>query len=564
MPLTHPRSSLKKAPQNGTKENENLMKQILERKFYLACLVLLLATAIPALAQTETSRMQVDGFKVTGNSLLTAAEIDAVLAPFKGLRSLDELKQAALALQEHYRKAGYGAVIAFVPEQTATGGTAAITVLEGRISQVAVSGNQQFSEANIRRSLPALAPGLTPAVHLIDLQIQLANEHPAKQIGVSLEPGERQGEVAARVLVTESPARRWTAGVDNTGNASTGRLRANLGVQQAALWDLDHVLALQFQFAPQELKKVAVFSASYRIPFYAQGMMLDLFLAHSNIDGGSSNTAAGLLAFSGKGDVAALRLNKYLPRLGEVDQRLNFGFDRRSYLNDCSIAGLPAGACGSAGESVTVQPLSIEYSLQKQGETPVSAALSLIKNTGLSGRFTQQAQFDAVRAGATRDYSALRLYANGGLSLPDQWQIQARLSGQYSPDALVSGEQFGLGGANSVRGYEEREFVGDSGVLGSMELYTPNLSKSMGSSLGDALAGLRALAFVDGGMVSNQLGTPCHDQSSRCGLASAGLGLRLGAGQLQMRLDIARALRVANSTQRNDFKAHFQASYSFP
>ncbi|MCV2371297.1 ShlB/FhaC/HecB family hemolysin secretion/activation protein [Roseateles oligotrophus] len=515
------------------------------------------------MAQTVESRMQVNEFKVSGNSLLTQTEVDAILAPFKGLRTLDELKQAALALQERYRKAGYGAVIAFVPEQTAINGTASIAVLEGRISRVEVTGNRQFSEDNIRRSLPALAPGRTPEVQLIDLQIQLANESPAKQVAVSLEPGQNQGEVEARVLVSESSPLRWTTALDNTGNASTGRLRANLGVHHAALWDLDHVLSLQFQFAPEELKKVAVYSASYRIPLYAQGMTLDAFLAHSNIDGGTSNTPAGPLAFNGRGDIAALRLNKFLPRLGEVDQRLSVGFDQRTYLNDCNIAGLPSGACGSAGESVTVQPLSVEYNAQRQGESPLSATLTLIGNTSLGGRYTSPAQFDAVRVGAKRSYATLRLNANGGFTLPDQWQIQARISSQYSPDALVSGEQFGLGGASSVRGYEEREFVGDSGVFASLELHTPNLSKNLGGGLAEQLAGLRALAFIDGGMISNQLGTPCHYQSSRCGIASAGLGLRLGARQLQLRLDVAQALRTANFTQRSDIKFHFQASYSF-
>ncbi|TDP62867.1 hemolysin activation/secretion protein [Roseateles toxinivorans] len=522
-------------------------------------LVLGLSAALPSLAQGAAPRVQVTAFAVTGNTLLPQSRLDAVLQPFKGERTLDELKQAALAVQELYRQAGYGAVIAYVPEQTAGAGTATIAVLEGRITRIDVGGNKQFSEANILRSLPLLAKGQTPQVQRIDAQIQLANENPAKQVAVSLEAGQRQGEVDAHITVTEQNAQRWTLALDNTGNASTGRLRANLGYQHGALWDLDHQLSLQFQFAPEKLSSVAVFSASYRVPFYAQGMTLDGYAAHSNVDGGSTGTAAGPLQFSGKGQIYGMRLSKYLPRMGEVDHRLILGLDQRAYINDCSIAGLPAGACGTAGESITVHPLSLEYTLQKQGDTSMGANLSLIHNLGLGGRYGSDANFEAVRVGAKRRYTSLRMNLFGGMALPQQWALQGRLNSQYSGDALVSGEQFGLGGANSVRGYEEREILGDSGLSASIELYAPDMAKRFSDSLGQ----LRALAFVDGGKVRNQRGMPCRNVQVSCGLASVGMGLRLGAGPLQVRLDMAQALRAGARTERNDVGFHFQANYSF-
>jgi hemolysin activation/secretion protein len=37
----------------------------------------------------------------------------------------------------------------------------------------------------------------------------------------------------------------------------------------------------------------------------------------------------------------------------------------------------------------------------------------------------------------------------------------------------VPGELFGVGGAQSVRGYEERELAGDSGLQASFEFTTP-------------------------------------------------------------------------------------------
>mgnify|MGYP000172599762 CR=1 FL=1 len=59
---------------------------------------------------------------------------------------------------------------------------------------------------------------------------------------------------------------------------------------------------------------------------------------------GSGGAWTGPLQFSGKGQIYGMRLSKYLPRMGEVDHRLILGLDQRAYINDCSIAGLPAGA----------------------------------------------------------------------------------------------------------------------------------------------------------------------------------------------------------------------------
>ena len=53
------------------------------------------------------------------------------------------------------------------------------------------------------------------------------------------------------------------------------------------------------------------------------------------------------------------------------------------------------------------------------------------------------------------------------------WMLFARLDSQFTSDALVGAEQFGVGGHNGVRGYREREFLGDSGVTATLELRTP-------------------------------------------------------------------------------------------
>jgi hemolysin activation/secretion protein len=407
--------------------------------------------------------------------------------------------------------------------------------------------------------VPQLLEGQTPQVRRIDAQIQLANENPARQISLALEPGPKQGDVEARVTVSELPASRWSLALDNTGNETTGRLRASIGYQNAALWDLDHELSMQLQLAPDEINAVAIVSAGYRIPFYNAGMTLDLFGAYSNVDGGTATTPAGPLQFSGQGEVLGLRLSRPFERIGDIDHRLSLGLDRRLYLNDCNIVGLPADACGPAGASVAVHPVSIDYQWRQESERPIGFNIGYSHNLNVGGSYSDPADYEAARPGAVLSYSLLRLGAFAALPLPSSWQMQARASGQWTNDALVPGEQFGIAGANAVRGYEEREITGDSGVIATGELYTPNLL----GSRDDPTSALRLVGFVDAGKAFNQLDTPCRASESSCLLASVGIGGRLVYGALQFKLDVAHALKNGISTQNGDTRAHFQAIYSF-
>ena len=203
----------------------------------------------PAAATPSTVRVAVREFRIEGNTLLPPSEIEAAVEPYKGERSLEDLRQAALAVQASYARAGYGAVVAFVPEQSAPDGVVMLRVIEGKLAAVAVSGQQQFPEENIRASLPALESGRTPDLKRIDAQIQIANENPAKKVQVLLQPGERLGEAQARVSVTERPVQQGFVALDNTGNSHTGHLRASLGWQHANVAGRDHVWSAQFMFS---------------------------------------------------------------------------------------------------------------------------------------------------------------------------------------------------------------------------------------------------------------------------------------------------------------------------
>ncbi len=99
--------------------------------------------------------------------------------------------------------------------------------------------------------------------------------------------------------------------------------------------------------------------------------------------------------------------------------------------------------------------------------------------------------------------------------LPKDWIVRGVMAGQFSDESLIVGEQFGIGGADSVRGFDERILTGDTGLRLTAEVWTPQAP---------FLPGLRALVFADIGHRHLNNNEPGEVESDT--ISSAGVGVR--------------------------------------
>jgi hemolysin activation/secretion protein len=113
----------------------------------------------------------------------------------------------------------------------------------------------------------------------------------------------------------------------------------------------------------------------------------------------------------------------------------------------------------------------------------------------------------------------------------------------------VQGEQFGAGGASSVRGFEEREVANDQGRATNAELYTPNLCAGA--------AQCRLLGFYDTGYVSRN--NPLPGEGTQESIGSVGFGLRLNVERyLALQVDYARVVDASDTTPKGSHRLHFR------
>jgi hemolysin activation/secretion protein len=351
-------------------------------------------------------------------------------------------------------------------------------------------------------------------------------------------------------------------GLDNTGTPQTGQYRVGLGFQHGNLFDRDQVLTVQYATSPSQEddpdqlalppnSRVTIWGAGYHIPIPSLADSIDLVAGYANVNSG---TVQNLFNISGSGRVYLARYNFSLPPVGALEHRLTPGIDRRYYDNSV----VPVDGTDNIVPDYVVTPLSLAYGGTYRGEgREYGFAVSVAQNLP-GGPNGDQATFDAVRPGAPASYTLGRLNLNFLHTLPRDFQGRVRLGGQYTRDELVPGEQFGIGGMDSVRGFLERQFTGDRGFSGSVELYSPDFGGALPAS------GVRArlLAFYDYGRAV--IVNPDAFETPVTTISSFGPGVRVAyKTSFNMRFDYGFQLQTGVPGTSRGSRANFSLAWVF-
>jgi len=240
--------------------------------------------------------------------------------------------------------------------------------------------------------------------------LKLANENPARKMNVVLKPGEKDDEVDANVIVTDSKPSSWGASLDNSGTPETGNTRLGFFYRNANLFDKDHVAGFQYITSPQYLDRVKVFGATYMMPLYQSGNSLEFFGGYSNVN----SVVGGLSNFQGGGRLLSTRYNIMLDRTGVFYPRLSFGLDWRDF-QEIEQSTPPVTVLYN---EIVVLPLSIAYSAQGK-----------FTRSDLSFNVSLSANVPHISKGKEADFAA---YDLTGILMPDASYRLIRYGADYS------------------------------------------------------------------------------------------------------------------------------------
>lgn len=493
----------------------------------------------------------VSKFRISGNTVFAEAELQAVVAPFSNRRiGSEDLVAARSAISRLYAAHGYATSGAFIPDQVPVDGSIEIRVVEGRLSDVEVSGTDQLSGDFIRSRFKSLQGGVLQ-LSTLEADLQRLNRSPSVSgVRAVIRPGDLAGESILSLAVREE--RRFSAST-YYDNASSPGIDSNVWGQTLAVANLlgrEDRLGLSFGRS----RGFDEFEARYSVPLLANDTSLDLFF-HSGEFEVVRGPSADFKLSSGKIDSGiraksrsyglALRRPVFQTRgkslLFELSAERRWS---RSYLLD-----IPFGF-EAADPSVRLSILRVRQEWLSRGESDVLAARSSF-SWGLgvgSSDENRSARDDTFFSWLGQLQWAHRL--SGRLS---GWELVSRADVQLARDSLFSMEQIALGGASSVRGYRENLFVRDNAIVGSVEVRVPLWRNPDGRSV------LQAAPFFDLGRGWNSDGPERRER-----ISSLGLGLRYQpSDRLQLSLYWGSKLRSAQRVEDDwlqDHGFHIQAT----
>ena len=391
---------------------------------------------------------------IVGAEALPQSAFGSVVENYAG-RTLDAEALRALAgeVAAVARKAGYGLATAWIPEQTVENGMLRVRIDEGRIDEIDVKGD---AASAVRPRLVPLAQGRPVQTAALERQLLLAED----LAGVRLGKTRLERRNGRNVLVVPTFRDRviGRAGLDNWGSATAGPVQARVSMEASAILAADDGLYLEVAGTPFQPREFAMVAGRYTAALGVAGTELSLggYVALSeagadlreyDLDGRSNEIEVEIrhpLVRSRAGG-AWLSIGARLRDSEQTVRNVQIRDDRLALLGGSLFAYHRLGAGRIRGRAALTQGVDA-FGANRAGDR-------------LSSRFDGSGRFTKIG-----------LWTDIEQRLGSEFSIYAQAEGQFASRPVLSSEEMGLGGRRFGRAWNYREFAGDRGVTGSVEV----------------------------------------------------------------------------------------------
>ncbi|MEG3864516.1 ShlB/FhaC/HecB family hemolysin secretion/activation protein [Microcoleus sp. Z1_B2] len=479
--------------------------------------------------------IRVDRFEFEGNTAFSDRELAEVTQQFAGREiTFAELIAAEAAVTQKYVAAGYinsGAVIPANQTFPREGGVVKMRIVEGGLDEIEITGNRRLNSNYVRSRLeratrrPLNRSRLLEALQMLQLDPLIGN------ISAELQAGSRPENSRLEVRVKEADSFSAEVFADNNRSPSVGSFRRGVRINQANLLGLGDGLEVSYANTDGSNE----FNGSYTVPVNARNGTIGFAAsaASTNIIEEPFDRAQ----IEGKSRTYELTYRQ--PIVEKPDRTLALGLSFSRQESDTFLSGerfaLSAGANDRGETRVSAVRFFQEY-VQRSSNQVFAARSQFSLGTNLFGA-------TANDSGPDSSFLAWRGQAQYVRLLAPETLLIVRSDIQLADRPLLSLEQIGIGGVQSVRGYRQDLLLTDSGAIASAEVRIPVWRVPEVEGL------LQVAPFIDFGLGWNQSEEKPNPESDK--LLGAGLGLVWQMGdRLNVRLDYGIPLINARSGDR--------------
>jgi len=460
---------------------------------------------------------------VASSELLQRTEFADRLKKYFGkpvtLGGLDEITREVI---NYFREQGFPVVNVVVPQQTVKDGVIQILAIEARVGRVKVENARWFRPDNIRAEVNLREGDKIDANQLQD-DMNWLNTNPFRTADLKFEPGEQEGTTDLVIDVQDRlPFRVYTT-FDNYGIDLTGKNRQSVGFNLGNMFSLDQQAGFQYTTSWKEIfNSMNAYSGSYLIPLPWRNT-LTVFGSYTK----SQATTVPNQTFQGDSWQMSGRYTVPLPTLDPVSHSFYAGLDFKQSSNAFLIFGQNvATGPGSGLAPFSIFQLTAGYNANVPDDLGLTSfELGGFYSPGGVTGWNTTAQFQQNTPNSCASYVYGKFNLNRTFILPYKFTISGNFNGQLASAPLMPTEQYGLGGYNTVRGYDERSANGENAYVFNTELRSPpgSIFKIFGNQEVDDT--IQFLAFFDYGFVGNIKPVPGTLEQTVF-LMSVGPGLR--------------------------------------
>lgn len=429
--------------------------------------------------------------------------------------SLADVYGIAANLTAKYRADGYILTQVVVPPQTIGDGTVRLRVVEGKLNGIRVEGpGAQGTNADIINKYVAKLKE-NGVLRNADLEktLLLINDLPGVTARSILSPSKNVVGASDLTILVERDSFDGSAQLDNFGSRYLGMWEVLGGFNLNSMFGHNERISAQAAYAPgsQGVEAELLYgSLSAALPIGAYGTTVEANIGKSYTKPGAALDQFDVL---GKSYSNGIKVNQPIIRTRELNLSSSLGLDRRSTETKSSVDTFK-------NDDITSLRLGghVDYVDTLFSAAITSANIELSQGLNILGA-SKEGDADLTRAAGDPKYTKLTADVSRLERLSNEFSLMVGAKGQISSSALLSAEEFGIGGATGFgRGYDPSELVGEEGVAGSVEV---RWASPYNVSFLDSYS---LYTFYDFGKVWNDDAT-VSSQSQQT-LASTGFGIR--------------------------------------
>ena len=414
-------------------------------------------------------------FQVEGVKSIPFDDVAQRFTPLVGKDiTIADLIQVADGVTKLYQARGYALSFAFVPAQTFENGVVRVTIVEGYVSEVKITGNPGKEEEKIRAIAEHIRADRPLRHSTFERYINVLGILPGIKVAANVAPPQNTDGATTLELKVEHKPVNVSTGVNFNQPGVQGLLTAT----ENGLTSLGEQLSIS-ALLPKGRDNVTYLAAHGALPIGSDGLVAKIDASHyrgNPVDNPGLPSYVERTVINDKlgGSLAyPLLLSNSQSVLGTVSAYASH--DEDDYHNQIN------GAQIGLRSQVRVLKLQADYTSVQTGQVR-KASINVAQAFNILGA-SKSGESNIPGVVETNPVSLNFTRTGASFSQTNEWPLKIgtaiAMTGQYSPDSLPTSEQISFGAQHFAQGYEPGEASGDSGWGASFEVnraFTPGFT----------------------------------------------------------------------------------------